>query len=168
MDLQAVDMRTCLVPPHLFFRMCITSNMLTLASLNRVSISTSRTGTEKCWFFSRRHSSSSGLLWGVPKQTSKRALQCFILRPLGRNFFIFLFGIKRFPNQNSWDYNIPFARNVHCKIPWSRDSCITRLDDRKIWLSQDSLITKFIHHKMWQSLDLKFARFDDSEIHQSW
>lgn len=65
----------CILMVFLIFPACAQQgSMLTHASLSRVPISTSTTGTVKCWFFSTRHSSSSWPLWGCSHmQTPKRA-----------------------------------------------------------------------------------------------
>ena len=83
-----------------------------------------------------------GLSRGVFPQTDskKRSIQCSLNWEIGWIFFFL--EIKRFQNQNSWDYELPnsremsFAKCVDLGTPGSRDLIIARFGDREIGQSR--------------------------------
>ena len=78
----------------------------------------------------------------------------------GVYFFFSFLEIKRFQNQNSWDYEIPNTREesltkcVDLGTPGSRDLTIARFGDREIGRSQ----------KNKNSIDLSFAKINIASL----
>jgi hypothetical protein len=94
----------------------------------------------------------------------KSTLECSICRPLGWNFFIFLFGIKRFPKSKFLGLrDSQFARNVMEKCfdpetPGLWDLLIAKFDYREILWSLDLSIARFVTREIWRLRDLSIAK----------
>ena len=143
-----------LVTTHAIFTSFLTSSMLTLASLSRVPIFTSTTGTVKCCFFLGDAHPLQGHSGVFPKIDFKKSTSVLCLQASGVEL---LFGIKRFPKSKFLGLQVStFARSIHCKILRSQDSWIAILYDREIWL--DSSIARFVDREICPSRDSSITK----------
>ena len=149
-----------------FFCMSTTSSILTLASLSRVPVSTSTTGTVKCcYFLGVTHPLQGRSGGGFPKTDFKKGTSVFCLQALGWNFVLFYLGSRDsqilFPWDNeildSWEMSI--VKFFDPETPGSWDLMNAKFEYREICWLLDSSIVRFNDHEIWQLQKIKFCRF---------